>query len=114
MGLHFVFKISQIRFKNFGHFHKLTSEKIFEPDFASVNHGKAAFGNFFDCDLSILMSVQNFIEIITKTYLYNFDPLKPHFYIVKLGFTGVYVIFLISAQKHRLLVLVRTALARRF
>ena len=29
-------------------------------------------------------------------------PLKPHFYIVKLGFTGVYNIFLISAQKHRL------------
>ena len=39
---------------------------------------------------------------ITKTYLYNFDPLKPHFYIVKLGFTGVYIIFVISAQKHRL------------
>ena len=36
--------------------------------------------------------------IITKTYLYNFDPLKPHFYIVKLGFTGVYIIFLISTQ----------------
>ena len=35
------------------------------------------------------------------TYRYNFDPLKPHFYIVKLGFTGVYIIFLISAQKHR-------------
>ena len=35
---------------------------------------------------------------ITKTCLYNFDPLKPHFYIVKLGFTGVYFIFLISAQ----------------
>ena len=35
---------------------------------------------------------------ITKTYLYNFDPLKPYFYIVKLGFTGVYIIFLISAQ----------------
>ena len=33
-----------------------------------------------------------------KTYLYNFDPLKPHFYIVKLGFTGVYIIFHISAQ----------------
>ena len=42
---------------------------------------------------------------ITKTYLYNFDPLKPHFYIVKLGFTGVYIIFLISAQKHGLWVL---------
>ena len=24
----------------------------------------------------------------------NFNPLKPHFYIVKLGFTGVYIIFL--------------------
>ena len=46
---------------------------------------------------------------ITKTYLYNFDPLKPHFYIVKLGFTGVYIIFLISSKKHRLWVLVRTA-----
>ena len=35
---------------------------------------------------------------ITKTRLYNFDPLKPHFYIVKLGFTGIYIICLISAQ----------------
>ena len=35
---------------------------------------------------------------ITKTCLYNFDPLKPHFYIVKLGFTRVYIIFLIFAQ----------------
>ena len=35
---------------------------------------------------------------MTKTYLYNFDPLESHFYIVKLGFTGVYIIFLISAQ----------------
>ena len=26
------------------------------------------------------------------------DPLKPHFYIEKLGFTGVYNIFLISAK----------------
>ena len=45
----------------------------------------------------------------TKPYLYNFDPLNPHFNIVKLGFTGVYIIFLISAQKHRLWILVRTA-----
>ena len=44
---------------------------------------------------------------ITKICLYNFDPLKPHFYIVKLGYTGVYIIFLIFAQKHRLWVLVR-------
>ena len=34
------------------------------------------------------------ILFIKKTYLYNFDPIKPHFYIVKLGFTGVYIIFL--------------------
>ena len=39
-----------------------------------------------------------FSQSITKTCLYNFDPLKPHFYIVKLGFAGVYIIFLISAQ----------------
>ena len=31
---------------------------------------------------------------ITKTYLYNFDPLKPNFYIVKLGFTGYTLFFL--------------------
>ena len=53
-------------------------------------------------------------EDITKTCLYNIDPLKPHFYSVKLGFTGVYIIFLISAQKHRLWVLVWTASLRRF
>ena len=46
---------------------------------------------------------------ITKTRMYNYDPLQPHFYIVKLGSTGVYIIFLISAQRHRLWVLVRTA-----
>ena len=33
-----------------------------------------------------------------KTCLYNNDLLKAHFYKVKLGFTGVYIIFLISAQ----------------
>ena len=51
---------------------------------------------------------------ITKSYLYNFDPLKPHFHIVKLGFTEVYIIFLISAQNYRLWVLVGTASPRRF
>ena len=38
------------------------------------------------------------VHYITKTCLYNVDPLKPHFYIVKLGFTGVDIIFLIPAQ----------------
>ena len=46
---------------------------------------------------SQLHTPENDIDI-TKTCLYNFDPIKPHFYIVKLGFTGVYIIFLISAQ----------------
>ena len=40
----------------------------------------------------------NFRSTITKTRLYIFDLNKPHFYIVKLGFTGVYIIFLIFAQ----------------
>ena len=35
---------------------------------------------------------------ITKTCLYNFDPLKPHFYIVKLGFTGLYEAVLTSTH----------------
>ena len=33
--------------------------------------------------------------LITKQRLYNFEPLESHFYIVKLGFTEVYIIFLI-------------------
>ena len=40
-------------------------------------------------------------DIITNTCLYNFDPLQPHFYIVKLGFTRVYIIFLILLKKPR-------------
>ena len=45
----------------------------------------------------------------TKTCLYNFEPLKLHFYIVKLGFIGVYIIFSYFCSKHKLWVLVRTA-----
>ena len=56
-------------------------------------HGNISCGN---CDYS-----HNMLSI-TVTCLYNFDSLKPHFYTVKLGFTGVYIIFLIFAQKHRL------------
>ena len=68
------------------------------------------------CDIRITRDhVCTYLVYITKTYLYNYDPLKSHFYIVKLGFTGVYMMnFLISAQKHRFWVLVRTALPRRF
>ena len=41
--------------------------------------------------------------IITKTSPCNEHPLTPHFYKVKLGFTGVYIFFLILAPKHRCL-----------
>ena len=44
----------------------------------------------------------------------NEYPLTPHFNIVKLGFTGVYIIFLFFALKHILWVLVRTASLRQF
>ena len=46
----------------------------------------------------VVIKYQVMKALITKTYLYNVDPLKPHIYIVKLGFTGVYIIFHISAQ----------------
>ena len=42
--------------------------------------------------------IMPFGDFITKTCLDNFDPLKPHFYIVKQGFIGVYIIFLILLQ----------------
>ena len=53
---------------------------------------------------------------ITKIRLYNFDPLNPHFYPVKLRLrlTGVYIIILILLKKHRLSVLARTASPMRF
>ena len=63
-----------LRFDNLG----FVSE---EPGFSLINQF------FFYLSISI-----------TKTCLYNFYPLKPHFYIVKLGFTRVYIIFLVSAQ----------------
>ena len=46
----------------------------------------------------MLGPLEQSVVYITTTYLYDFDPLKPHFYIVKLGFTGVYIIFHISAR----------------
>ena len=51
------------------------------------------------CLIFLLLSLVGSILSITKTYLYIVKPPKPHFYIVKLGFIGVCIIFLISAQK---------------
>ena len=44
------------------------------------------------------LNLISMLKSITKTRLYNFDPLKPHVYTVQLGFTGVCIIYLISAQ----------------
>ena len=49
-------------------------------------------------------------NVSKKTCLYNVDPFEPHFYEVKLGFTGVYIIFLILLKK--ISVHVRTASLR--
>ena len=52
----------------------------------------------WQADLPTITKWQANLPTITKTRLYNFDPLKPHFYTVKLGFTRVYIIFFISAE----------------
>ena len=65
----------------------------------------------------LFTEIQPFLEFtltIMQTRPYNENPLTPHFYIVKLGFTGVCIFFLIFALKHRSWVLVRTASVRRF
>ena len=48
----------------------------------------------FDFSFSFCLFVHFLMKCcITKTYLYNFDPLKPHFYIAKLGFIGFALFF---------------------
>ena len=55
------------------------------------------------------------LHYITKARLYILlTPLNPTFNIVKFGFTGVYIIFLISVQKHRLWIFVKIASPKRF
>ena len=43
--------------------------------------------------------IYTIFRITSRKHTYiSLTPLKPHFYIVKLEFTGVHIIFLISAQ----------------
>ena len=42
-----------------------------------------------------LLTHPRIIPVMTKTCLYNFDPLKPHFCIEKLGLQGYTLFFLI-------------------
>ena len=78
---------------------------LFSPENRLTRHANCLLrGQYFKLttdyfQIVIIAFTKNSLIInITKTHLYNIDPLKPHFYIVKLGFTGVYIIFLISAQ----------------
>ena len=65
-------------------------------DWACILSPIGSFQIIRHCKIPCISCTDIFTKLITKTYLYNFDPLKPHFYIVILGFTGVYIIFLIS------------------
>ena len=51
------------------------------------------------CPASSVLGLK-FELYITKTCLYNFDLHKPHFYIIKLGFTGVYIIVFLTLLKN--------------
>ena len=90
-------------------------ERLLEPQVRPVNVQIRIFIlDSQECKVPSFMKILIRLLGITKTRLFNFDPLIPHFCIVKLGFTGVYVIFLILLKKHRLWVFVRTASSRRF
>ena len=71
---------------------------MFGTDVRALRYSFIIMYNVWDCFFINACSI-TFVFTITKTRLYNFDPRKPQFYIVKLGFTGVYIIFLIFAQK---------------
>ena len=58
--------------------------------------------------------LSNLVKLTRKHAYIILTPFNPTFTYSKTGVTGIYIIFLISAQKHRLWVLVRTASPRRF
>ena len=57
---------------------------------------------FFASNKTVVISVYKFFKIENKALCNNHQenmyPLKPHFYIVKLGFAGVYLFFLFLLQ----------------
>ena len=67
--------------------------------------------NIIDIEQILQYRKAVFIRITCPCGLY---PFTPHFYIIKLGFTGGIHYFLIFALKHILWVLVRAASMRRF
>ena len=75
-----------------------------------ILHGEKADANLskmrcdFECHMYVNKTCTSCIRpglkqiIITKTCPCNVYPLEPHFYIVKLGFAGVYLSFLLLIQ----------------
>ena len=57
-------------------------------------HPRSLTSNFF-------VSIKK-LCIHHENILYNYDPLKPHFYVVKLGFTGyiLFFLFLLKTLHH--------------
>ena len=60
-----------------------------------------SFAETANSKLQVLNVTENLAYFFTSLNMktYNVDPLKSHFYIKKLGFTGVYIIFLILCSK---------------
>ena len=106
---------------------RINKEMVFTYHFSCwTRHALAVLANSVDPDqlacpdlhglsLNMWLSIKNLDQVIwlagnqkwawhlnlfsiKKTCLCNFDPLKPLFYIVKLGFTGVHIIFIIFAR----------------
>ena len=72
---------------------KINSERMwFDP--VNPNITPTYFFSSSEQILSNKFTIGVFWFLITKTCLYSYDPFKPQFYIVKLGFTGVFVLFL--------------------
>ena len=119
--LNTIFQIIKVGQHIFKHLHKekeLIPQGFFQPFWEGVL-GPFALGNFRYFNQNWENFYNHFYMIflnrdpnITKTSPCNEHPLTSHFYIVKLGFTGVYMIFLFFALKQRLWVLVRTASLR--
>ena len=72
----------------------ITSVPIFQTFTTALRPNKRGYDKYFS-----YVFTKTYLVSITKTYLYNFDPLKPHFYIVKLGFTGVSIIYFYFCSK---------------
>ena len=58
------------------------------------------YSSYYDTLITHQFNCNPVIIIITKTCLHNFNLQKSHFYIVKLGFTGVYIIFFLFLIKN--------------